>query len=64
MNWIALIIRIPDDNVVKKVLQFKVTWIGKCGRPRLKWQESSKEVPDTRGADNEPLKTDSPPNEF
>ncbi|GFX83462.1 hypothetical protein TNCV_324111 [Trichonephila clavipes] len=38
MNWIALIIRIPDDNVVKKVLQFKVTWIGKCGRPRLKWQ--------------------------
>ncbi|GFX36486.1 hypothetical protein TNCV_1254591 [Trichonephila clavipes] len=35
MNWTAHIIRMPDDDVVKKVLQFKVTGIRKCRRPRL-----------------------------
>ncbi|GFX73970.1 hypothetical protein TNCV_2954551 [Trichonephila clavipes] len=34
------IIRMPDDNVVKKVLQFKVTGIRKGGRPRLRWVDS------------------------
>ncbi|PRD20961.1 UNVERIFIED_CONTAM: Dhrs7 [Trichonephila clavipes] len=35
MNCIAHIIRMSDDNVVKKVLQFKVTRIRKRGRLRL-----------------------------
>ncbi|GFU68435.1 hypothetical protein TNCV_3869271 [Trichonephila clavipes] len=30
----------PDDNVVKKVLQLKVTGIRKRGRPRLRWTDS------------------------
>ncbi|GFU92312.1 hypothetical protein TNCV_1338931 [Trichonephila clavipes] len=36
MNWIAHKIRMPDDNNVKKMLQFKVTGIWKHGRRRLK----------------------------
>ncbi|GFY15374.1 hypothetical protein TNCV_1571851 [Trichonephila clavipes] len=28
-----------DDNVVKKILQFKVTGIRKRGRPRLRWTD-------------------------
>ncbi|GFX68605.1 hypothetical protein TNCV_1800181 [Trichonephila clavipes] len=40
MNWIAHIIRMPDDHVVKKVLQFKVTGIRKLGRPKLRWADS------------------------
>ncbi|GFU76341.1 hypothetical protein TNCV_285411 [Trichonephila clavipes] len=40
INWMAQIIRMPDDNVVKKVLQFKVIEIRKRGRPRLRWADS------------------------
>ncbi|GFW99460.1 hypothetical protein TNCV_3416931 [Trichonephila clavipes] len=51
MNWMAHIIRIPDDDVVKKVdkiqeiyvkkiLQLKVTGIRKRRRPRLRWTDS------------------------
>ncbi|GFV70759.1 uncharacterized protein TNCV_2023231 [Trichonephila clavipes] len=36
----APIIRMPDDNVVKKVLQFNVTRIRMRGRPRLLWTGS------------------------
>ncbi|GFV74794.1 hypothetical protein TNCV_1040321 [Trichonephila clavipes] len=34
------VIRMLDDNVVKKVLQFKVTGIRKRGKPRLRWVDS------------------------
>ncbi|GFU26121.1 hypothetical protein TNCV_5105711 [Trichonephila clavipes] len=34
------IIRMPDDNVAKKMLQFKVTGIRKRGRPRLRGTDS------------------------
>ncbi|GFV56054.1 hypothetical protein TNCV_2266401 [Trichonephila clavipes] len=37
MNWMAHIIRTPDDTVVKKALQFKVIGIRKRARPRLRW---------------------------
>ncbi|GFU34298.1 hypothetical protein TNCV_697801 [Trichonephila clavipes] len=40
MNWMAHIIRMPVDKVVKKILQFKVAGIWKCGRPRLTWKDS------------------------
>ncbi|GFU21733.1 uncharacterized transposon-derived protein F52C9.6 [Trichonephila clavipes] len=40
MNWTAHIIRMLDDNVVKKILQFKVTGIRKRGRPGLRWADS------------------------
>ncbi|GFW37382.1 hypothetical protein TNCV_859891 [Trichonephila clavipes] len=32
----------PDDNVVKRILQFKVTGIRKRGRPRLRRTDSVK----------------------
>ncbi|GFY02715.1 hypothetical protein TNCV_3505951 [Trichonephila clavipes] len=40
MNWIAHIIRMPDDNVVKKVLKFQVRGIRKHRIPRLRWADS------------------------
>ncbi|GFV86320.1 hypothetical protein TNCV_2093591 [Trichonephila clavipes] len=40
MSWIAHIIRMPDDYVVKKIQQFKVTGIQKRGRPRLRWTDT------------------------
>ncbi|GFX62745.1 hypothetical protein TNCV_3350711 [Trichonephila clavipes] len=40
MNWRAHIIRMPFDNVINKVLQFKVTGIQKSGRPKLRWADS------------------------
>ncbi|GFV18228.1 hypothetical protein TNCV_170311 [Trichonephila clavipes] len=30
----------PDDNVVKRILQFKATGIRKHRRPRLRWTDS------------------------
>ncbi|GFU84972.1 hypothetical protein TNCV_3896991 [Trichonephila clavipes] len=39
MNWIVHIIRMPDDNVVKKILQFKVTGSRKRGKPRMRWTD-------------------------
>ncbi|GFV63925.1 hypothetical protein TNCV_3787981 [Trichonephila clavipes] len=36
----AHIIRMPDDHVVQKILQFKVTGIRKRGCPRLRWEDS------------------------
>ncbi|GFU87239.1 hypothetical protein TNCV_738161 [Trichonephila clavipes] len=44
MNWMAHVIGMSDDNVVKKVLQFKLTGILKCGRPRLRWADSVESV--------------------
>ncbi|GFV06710.1 hypothetical protein TNCV_1611231 [Trichonephila clavipes] len=40
MNWITHMIRMPDDNVVQKELQFKVTGIRKHVRSRLRWEDS------------------------
>ncbi|GFU51843.1 hypothetical protein TNCV_3733561 [Trichonephila clavipes] len=40
MNWMAHIIRMQDDNVVKNIQQFKVTGIRKSGRPMLRWTDS------------------------
>ncbi|GFX03646.1 hypothetical protein TNCV_2112181 [Trichonephila clavipes] len=40
MNWMVHIIRMPDDYVVKKVLQFKFAGIQKRGRPRMRWTDS------------------------
>ncbi|GFU26399.1 hypothetical protein TNCV_2507171 [Trichonephila clavipes] len=40
MNWIAHTIRMPDDNVVKKMLKFKVNGIRKHRGPRLRWTDS------------------------
>ncbi|GFW97779.1 hypothetical protein TNCV_1425421 [Trichonephila clavipes] len=34
------VIRMPDDNVVKKILQFKVNGIRKRGRPRRRGTDS------------------------
>ncbi|GFV79334.1 uncharacterized transposon-derived protein F52C9.6 [Trichonephila clavipes] len=39
MNWMAHIIRMPDDNI-KKILQFKVSGIRKRGRPRQRRTDS------------------------
>ncbi|GFS47308.1 hypothetical protein TNCV_4862701 [Trichonephila clavipes] len=40
----AHIIRMLDGNVVKKLLQFKVTGIRKRGRPRLRWADSVESI--------------------